>query len=132
MPTNVEELLAKLKKGLTELYGQRLKAVYSLSGPIPRRLRRKKGFGACPEVDTFHLFGSYARGDFNQNSDLDVMIVLDAYVSYWDELIRSAELASELSLEYNVTISRTIMTDEQWKQGDLPVLRNVRAEGIPA
>jgi hypothetical protein len=29
--------------------------VYSLSGSIPRRLRRKKGFGACPEVDTFHF-----------------------------------------------------------------------------
>ena len=30
-------------------------AFYSLSGSIPRRLRRKKGFGACPEVDTFHF-----------------------------------------------------------------------------
>jgi len=106
MPANIKDLLAKLKKGLTELYGSRLKAVY--------------------------LFGSYARGDYNQNSDLDVMIILDAYASYWDELVRSAELASELSLEYDVTISRTIMTEEQWKQGDLPVLRNVRAEGIPA
>ena len=28
---------------------------YSLSGLIPRRLRRRKGFGACPEVDTFHF-----------------------------------------------------------------------------
>ncbi len=106
MPENVKSLMAKLKKGLTELYGQRLRAVY--------------------------LFGSYARGDYNENSDLDVMIVLDTYKSYWDELVRSAELASDLSLEYNVTISRTIMTEEQWKKGDLPVLKNIRAEGVPA
>lgn len=106
MPANIEQLLAKLKKGLTKLYGQRLKAVY--------------------------LFGSYARGDYNENSDLDVMIVLDAYTSYWDELVHSAELASNLSLEYGVTISRTIMTDDQWQKGDLPVLRNIRMEGIPA
>jgi len=53
----------KIKKRLTELYGQRLRAVY--------------------------LFGSYARGDYNENSDLDVMIVLDTYKSYWDELVRS-------------------------------------------
>jgi predicted nucleotidyltransferase len=106
MTENVKSLMAKMKKGLTELYGQRLKAVV--------------------------LFGSYARGDYNENSDLDVMVVLDAYQSYWDELVRSAELASELSLEYDVTVSRTIMTEEQWKQGDLPVLRNVRAEGVPA
>ncbi len=106
MPLNVKELLAELKKGLTELYGQRLKAVI--------------------------LFGSYARGDYNKNSDLDVMIVLDDYKSYWDELIHSAELASDLSLKYDVTVSRTIMTEEKWKKGDLPVLRNIRAEGIPA
>ncbi len=106
MPENVKSLMAKLKKGLTELYGQRLRAVY--------------------------LFGSYARGDYNENSDLDVMIVLDTYKSYWDELVRSAELASDLSLEYNVTISRTIMTEEQWKKSDLPVLKNIRAEGVPA
>lgn len=98
--------MAKLKNGLTELYGPRLIAVY--------------------------LFGSYARGDYDESSDLDVMIVLDAYDSYWDELVRSEELASNLSLEYDVTVSRTIMTEEQWEKGDLPVLRNVRAEGVPA
>lgn len=106
MTKRVKSLMAKLKKGLVELYGPRLKAVI--------------------------LFGSYARGDYNKNSDLDVMIVLDTYKSRWDELVRSAELASDLSLEYNVTISRTIMSEEQWKKGDLPVLANVRAEGIPA
>ena len=106
MTRNVRSLMAKLKNGLTELYGQRLKAVY--------------------------LFGSYARGDYNENSDLDVMIVLDNYKRYWDELVRSAELASDLSLEYDVTISRTIMTEEQWNKGDLPVLINVRAEGVSA
>jgi len=95
-----------MKQGLIRLYGQRLKAVY--------------------------LFGSYARGDYNDNSDLDIMIVLDAYQSYWDELVRSSGLASDLSLHYNVTISRTIMTEEQWKKGDLPVLKNVRSEGVAA
>ena len=106
MPANVKKLLAELKKGLTEIYGPRLKAVY--------------------------LFGSYARGDYHEGSDLDVMIVLDTYKSYWDELVRSAELASDLSLEYDVTVSRMIMTEERWKKGDLPVLMNIRTEGIPA
>ena len=105
MTGNITSLVSKLKSGLTGLYGRRLKAVV--------------------------LFGSYARGDYNEDSDLDVMIVLDRYESYWDELVRSAELASELSLEYNVTISRMIMTEEQWKRGDLPVLRNIRIEGVP-
>ena len=102
----VKNLLAELKRGLVKIYGDRLKAVY--------------------------LFGSYARGDYHKGSDVDVMIVLDTYQSYWEELVRSAELASDLSLQYDVTISRTIMTEEQWKKGDLPVPRNVRAEGVPA
>ena len=106
MTQSVKSLMAKLKKGLTELYGSRLKAVI--------------------------LFGSYARGDYDKNSDLDVMIVLDNYQSRWEELVRSAELASALSLDYDVTISRTIMSEEQWQKGDWPVLRNARAEGIPA
>lgn len=106
MPRNVKKILRELKKGLTELYGPRLKAVY--------------------------LYGSYARGDYDDSSDLDVMIVLDTYTSYWDELVYSAELASQLSLENDVTISRMIMTAEQWKTGDLPVLRNIRAEGVAA
>jgi predicted nucleotidyltransferase len=106
MPADVKKLLAELKTGLKKLYGERLTRLY--------------------------LYGSYARGDFREGSDLDVMIVLDNYKSYWDELVRSAELASDLSLEYDVTVSRMIMTEEQWKKGDLPVLVNVRAEGVPA
>jgi len=106
MPVNIKNLLAELKQGLSKIYGDRLKAVY--------------------------LFGSYARGDYHKGSDLDVMIVLDTYKSYWDELVCSAELASDLSLEYDVTVSRMIMTEEQWKKGDLPVLVNVRAEGVLA
>ena len=106
MPADVKQLLTKFKNGLVQVYGERLKAVY--------------------------LFGSYARGDYDENSDLDVMIILDTYKSYWDELVLTSELASDLSLEYEVTISRTIMTEEKWKKGELPVLINVRAEGIPA
>lgn len=105
MTRKVKSLLTKLKQGLTDLYGPRLKAVI--------------------------LFGSYARGDYDLDSDLDVLIVLDAYKSRWDELVRSAELASNLSLEYGVTISRTILSEDQWKQGEWPILVNVRAEGIP-
>jgi predicted nucleotidyltransferase len=106
MTKRVKSLMAKLKKGLVKLYGSRLKAVI--------------------------LFGSYARGDYNKNSDLDVLIVLDTYKSRWEELVHSAKLASDLSLEYNVTISRTIMSEDQWEKGELPVLWNIRAEGIPA
>jgi uncharacterized protein len=106
MPAKIKRLLAEFKNGLVKLYGERLKAVY--------------------------LFGSYARGDHNDASDVDIMIVLDHYESYWEELVRTSYLASELSLEYGVLISRTIMTEKNWREAELPIIRNVRAEGIPA
>jgi len=61
-----------------------------------------------------------------------VMIVLDDYQSYWQELERSGELTSELSLEYGVSISRVVMKQRQWQDDDTPLLRNIRAEGVPA
>jgi len=95
-----------LKEGLVRIYGDRLKAVY--------------------------LYGSYARGDYRQGSDVDVMILLNDYKNYWEELRRSTELASDISLEYDVTVSRLIMKEIQWKESDTPVLRNIHKEGVPA
>jgi uncharacterized protein len=106
MPTNIKRLLAELKKGLAALYGQRLKAVY--------------------------VFGSYARGDYDESSDLDVMIVLSDYQNYGAEIDQSGELVSQLSLEYGISISRVIMKEIQWKESDTPLLRNIRAEGVLA
>jgi predicted nucleotidyltransferase len=106
MSAKIQRLMKELKRQLADVYGSRLKAVI--------------------------LFGSYARGDYDKSSDLDILIVLDGYRCYWDELVLTSELTSNLSLEYGVTISRTIMTEEQWCNADMPLLRNIRAEGIAA
>ncbi|MGZ9223585.1 MAG: nucleotidyltransferase domain-containing protein [Anaerolineales bacterium] len=106
MPANIKNRLAELKKGLVEPYGQRLKAVY--------------------------VFGSYARGDYDENSDLDVMIVLSDYQNYGAEIDPSGELVSQLSLDYDISISRVIMKEIQWQRSDTPLLRNIRSEGVPA
>ena len=98
--------MKELKEGLVPIYGDRLKALY--------------------------LYGSYARGDYRRGSDVDVMIVLSDYRNYWDELRRSTDLASDISLEYDVTVSRLIMKEVQWKESDIPVLRNIRKEGVAA
>jgi hypothetical protein len=63
---------------------------------------------------------------------VDVMILLADYESYWKELDRSTELASDLSLKYDVTLSRLIMKQIQWEKSDMPVLRNIHKDGVPA
>ena len=106
VPLHIRKLMKELKEGLVRIYGDKLKAVY--------------------------LYGSYARGDYRQGSDVDVMILLSDYRNYWEELRRSTELASDISLEYDVTVSRLIMKEIQWKESDMPVLRNIHIEGVPA
>jgi predicted nucleotidyltransferase len=104
-PIRIKKMLKDLKEGLIPIYGDRLKGLY--------------------------LYGSYARGDYRRGSDVDVMILLSDYKNYWEELRRSTELASDISLAYNLTLSRLIMNETQWKESDMPVLRNIRKEGEP-
>jgi len=106
VPLHIRKLMKELKEGLIRIYGDKLKAVY--------------------------LYGSYARGDYRQGSDVDVMILLSDYRNYWEELRKSTELASDISLEYDVMVSRLIMKEIQWKESDMPVLRNIHKEGVPA
>jgi predicted nucleotidyltransferase len=106
MTGNIAELLKTLKAGLIRIYGERLKDLY--------------------------LYGSYARSEQQPDSDIDVMIVLDAYESYGREIDRTGELVSKLSLDYDISISRVIMTEKQWKAGNTPLLRNIHIDGILA
>ena len=98
--------MKELKDGLVRIYGNRLKGVY--------------------------LYGSYARGDYQQGSDLDILVVLKKYERYGDEINRTSELVGNLSLEYGISIRRVFMTESQWKLSDTPLLRNIRIEGLPA
>ncbi len=104
MRKDLEALLAELKFGLSSLYGDRLISVL--------------------------LYGSYVRNEQDPESDLDVLIVLDDFVLYSDEIRRSGGIISELSLKYGTSISRTFIRENRWRTYDSPLLRNVRAEAI--
>ncbi len=80
-----------------------------------------------------YLYGSYARGDFHAESDIDILLVADLtqreISSYRNAL---AHITSDLSLEYDVTISVTVKPMEQFYRfsESLPYYKNVRMEGI--
>jgi predicted nucleotidyltransferase len=98
--------MKELKEGLVRIYGHQLKAVY--------------------------LYGSYARGDYRPGSDVDVMILLKDYENYWNEIERTSELVSKVSLDYDILVSRIMISEEKWKRSDIPLLKNIRREGLPA
>ncbi len=104
MNETVKPILAELRARLESLYGERLEQVI--------------------------LFGSQARGDAVEGSDIDVMIVLQGEVNVGDEISRTTELCSELSLAYDVVISTIFMSAYRYAQGQSSLLLNVHEEGI--
>ena len=79
------------------------------------------------------LYGSYARGDFNGESDIDILILLDCdkekVRSYRKQISR---LASRVALENDIEISLLLRDRETFEQGRkiLPFYKNVSREGV--
>jgi len=81
------------------------------------------------------LYGSYARGDYGSESDVDIMLLLDmpanAINSFFDEIVK---LSSRLSLaSENCTTVSILMQDKETYDkyvNILPFFRNVSQEGV--
>ena len=107
MKTNkktLHDLLNELKSELTAIYGERLKGLF--------------------------LYGSYARGEEDEDSDLDILVVLEQFDRYAQEVDRTGRLSSDLSLKYGITVSQVFMRQAEWLVGDTPFLQNVRDEAV--
>lgn len=78
------------------------------------------------------LYGSRARGEQGPDSNIDILIVLDRVGPYGEELERTSKLASEMSLESGVIVSRAFASEVDWRTGAKPFLVSARAEAIGA
>jgi uncharacterized protein len=94
LPDGIKALLCELRVGLEGSYGDRLRGVY--------------------------LYGSYARDDEDDESDVDVLIVLDQCDHYGAEVDWTGSLVSDLSLKYGVSISRVFVSHRDWLGRDSP------------
>ncbi|MGQ9498719.1 MAG: nucleotidyltransferase domain-containing protein [Desulfotomaculales bacterium] len=97
-------ILRDLKRGVEKIYGQRLKRIV--------------------------LYGSHARGDAREDSDVDILLILGDPVNPAEERARLSELILELCLEHDVVLSVLPIGESSYAAGKQPFLRNVRREGV--
>ena len=79
------------------------------------------------------LYGSYARGDYNNNSDVDIMILVDLPETEIKKIENDVyDVAFEMEINTGINISPVIKNRAQceyWVE-TLPYYRNVRDEGV--
>jgi len=95
------------------------------------RLRNSLQTTYTERFRALHIFGSRARDGTDDESDLDILIVLDRVDHYAAEVDRTSEIIGELSLRYGISISRVFISEDEWLHGDSMFLQNVREEAIP-
>ena len=109
MPMSHDEVLRivrEFRQQLAALYGDRLRGVY--------------------------LYGSYARGEAEEGSDIDVAVVLAGPVHRREESRRTSRLISDLSLRENCELMPFFLSQEEYHEAPYAIFRSIVREGVPA
>lgn len=79
------------------------------------------------------LFGSYARGDADSGSDIDVLLLVDApRQDISDRNWQIGDLAAELLLDHGIVVSPLVENREYFNRNLqlLPFYRSIEREGV--
>jgi predicted nucleotidyltransferase len=84
------------------------------------------------QVLLVRVFGSYARGEAHEDSDVDVFVVLEQFDrERWAEVI---DIATDTGLPRDLLLSPTVFdraTWELWRSHERALVMDVEREGVP-
>ena len=107
MPKDVNKEIQEFIKQVKELLGIRLKKII--------------------------LYGSYARGDYNKQSDVDIMILTDLSFEEIEEYRdKISDIAYDIELSTGIVLSPVIKNIEKYNSriNFVPFYKNVEKEGV--
>lgn len=104
LPADLEKVLCRLERGLGDLYGERYRGLV--------------------------LYGSYARGEAHDESDVDLLVLLEGEVDRFREASRTEPVKWPLFLESGYVLSLVPVGVEEFRGSREPFLWNAREEGV--
>jgi type I restriction enzyme S subunit len=76
------------------------------------------------------LYGSFARREQREDSDIDIAVILKGNIKPFKEIDRITEFSYDLSLKYSILISIHPISDFDYFSRKNPFILNLREEGI--
>ena len=97
---------------------------------VLHELRRRLAARYGSRLVSMVLYGSYARGEPEDGSDIDVLVVLDGAVDPSVEIARTELDVANVSLAHDVAVVCVFVSQDQFSSEQSPLLLNARREGV--
>jgi len=114
---------------LTMISSKRLSAsapIKEIAYELKEQLERRYGSNLKGVV----LFGSYARGEETEGSDIDIAIILEDFDHACTEIERTGDLISLLSLKFDTLISLAPIKEKDWLLMRTSLISNIQRDGV--
>jgi len=102
----IRKILGDFRESVKQLYGDRLKDIV--------------------------LYGSWARGEATDESDIDLIVILAGKVIPGKEIDRMIDVITDVNLRHDTLLSVYPVSEKDYRTVNSPLLMNARREGIRA
>ena len=106
LPSRIQDVVSELRKELQHLYGERFQDLL--------------------------LYGSYARGEADEGSDVDLLLLLGGPVDPVREILYMEKVTWPLSLASDLVLSVMPASLAAYRRGEDSFLRTVQREAVAA